>query len=580
MRLTLAILFLAFAASAKNIYVSQSGAGAQNGTDAGDAYALSWLTNSANWGAGSSQVNPGDSNLLIGTFTNALIVPGSGTSGHPVTFYFEPGANFTSPCWSNQVGAIYMTAVSWLVIDGANTGIIRNTNNGVGLGLTNTSYGVYGLNVTNITIQNLTITNLFVNAPGFDGHSYGGAYNQFFGSQITVSNCNISDGDGILQVGPSDNQTNGNITIVSNRFFNFNHGCTPAVDNTNSVLTNVVICGNYFDPGFLWDDSDEHLDCVFINSGSVTNTTIAINGIYVYGNYFDGDFGTHTTGAVWSGMEPATQLMNVFVYNNVFVAKTNTWGNGFITIGGSNVWICNNTMIGTNIAGNAIGGGIYWCAGAGGPAYCYNNLLVEGQGINLGAYTLDSNITNKCNCVTDGINGAYILSNYLQNVWADWDICANNNNLSCGYGLKNSSSLNDLWVPGSVGSLTNFQSWEQNLWTAAYIAANYTNTPASAYAAPYLFTYCQLHGDPHGNTNLPTFNAGTWIPATNDTVALGQGTNLSFITTTDYRGSNRPTGTNGWTIGAYEAGVVTTPPSIGITVSVGGQTSISNAIFR
>lgn len=44
-----------------------------------------------------TNVNPGDIVHLCGTFTNGVAIENYvGAYGNPVTFYFEPGANFTA----------------------------------------------------------------------------------------------------------------------------------------------------------------------------------------------------------------------------------------------------------------------------------------------------------------------------------------------------------------------------------------------------------------------------------------------------------------------------------------------------
>src|SRR4029077_8600636 len=108
-----------------------------------DAHALSWLNSAANWGSSGATVLPGDRVLLVGTFNNSLLIAGSGASGNPVTILFEPGANFTSPCWTDS-GAIQLNGQSWITIDGGSNGIIQNTATGTGLASQNNSIGISG----------------------------------------------------------------------------------------------------------------------------------------------------------------------------------------------------------------------------------------------------------------------------------------------------------------------------------------------------------------------------------------------------------------------------------------------------
>src|ERR1017187_5275198 len=94
----LLFLFLIFtpilSVKASNIYISQSGAGAQTGVDVGNAYALSWANTSGNWGIGAGKINSGNQLHLVGTFSSQLIIQGDGSAGNPVLINLESGANF------------------------------------------------------------------------------------------------------------------------------------------------------------------------------------------------------------------------------------------------------------------------------------------------------------------------------------------------------------------------------------------------------------------------------------------------------------------------------------------------------
>src|SRR5690242_13959377 len=152
---------------AEDIYVAQSSAGANDGTSAGNAKALSWLNDAANWGSGANKVSPADTVHLCGTFTSSLIVPADGSAGNQVEVLFEAGANFTSPIWSPD-GAIQLQNRSYITINGGTNGLIRNTDNGDSLGHQADSAGISNYNgsnggpVDNIIIKNLTISNIFV----------------------------------------------------------------------------------------------------------------------------------------------------------------------------------------------------------------------------------------------------------------------------------------------------------------------------------------------------------------------------------------------------------------------------------
>ncbi len=74
---------------------------------------------------------------------------------------------------------------------------------------------------------------------------------------------------------------------------------------------------------------------------------------------------------------------------------------------------------------------------------------------------------------------------------------------------------------------------------------------------PLLTPWSLTHFDPHSTTNVPVFAAGTFAPATNDTVLVLTGTNLLALLAsmgvsnpTDFAGNAMPA-TGNWPIGAY-----------------------------
>ena len=67
------------------LWVSQSGAGAQDGTTQAKARPLSYYGNVLNWGGGGTKIDPGDTVCLTGTITGALTPQGSGSAGNVIT---------------------------------------------------------------------------------------------------------------------------------------------------------------------------------------------------------------------------------------------------------------------------------------------------------------------------------------------------------------------------------------------------------------------------------------------------------------------------------------------------------------
>lgn len=172
-----------------------------------------------------TNVNPGDTVHLIGTFTNGIDLSAAsytGDYGNPVTFYFEPGANFTAPAWGQKYNdansflngnAFYMPNVKGLVIDGGSNGIIQATANGVGKQWSNRCDAIrFDLPLGgSFVIKNLTITNIMTRSVGANdaytpGHTGESGY-EITGTAITIGggytnsavyNCNLSSAGNVL----------------------------------------------------------------------------------------------------------------------------------------------------------------------------------------------------------------------------------------------------------------------------------------------------------------------------------------------------------------------------------------------
>jgi hypothetical protein len=539
--------FLAVTSSfAKELYVSQSGLGLQNGSDVNNSGSLAWVNNSMNWNGDSGTILPGDEVHLVGTFSGALTLLGSGSLGNPITIVFEPGANFTAACWP-PTGAINLNSQSNIVIDGGLNGLIQNTHNGTGMA-TNSSVGIGGL-VYFGTIQNVTITNIYRKTKGVLDDSRQGYPISVYGSSITVSNCTLSDGDcGISYSAQLSAQSN--YFVLSNRIFNCNHSAQIGMGNSHCLLSNVVFANNYLDRWDVWDcpgNTAIHLDGIWIWNNTYDTSSI-LDGVKIYGNKFGGYVGTRTTSSlafyIYNGRY---QLRNVFIFNNQFQCYApGSWGGGFVATVGSNVWVFNNTVIGTYSNGVIYGGRFIIGQDA---AYCYNNLMVYGSGLQLTAAS--SNVVSSSN---SGANTENILTNYFPNVWTDYNVFADGGNdlaqFGCEYDQAASAST---WISGNITGLANWQSWIGNnrgmlipIWNTA-------------------------HADPHSTTSMPTFVNGTYIPATTDRAARGRGTNLTFlfnsigVAPTDLNGSPRPAA-GAWTIGAYQgpAGTKVLSPPTGL----------------
>jgi hypothetical protein len=540
--LTFILLSIVASAMGADFYVGQNAAGSNNGADAADAYPLTWLNNVAHWDAGAGTVSPGDTVHLVGTFTSPLILSGSGAAGNPITLHFESGSNFTLPCWPSA-GAIQLEHPSYLVIDGGVNGLIQNTANGTGLANSTNSEGIVG-QIWYSTIQNLTIKGMYAKNPAVaDPNRYGYCID-VSGSYLTVKNCALSDGDALITFSgpePGGITTVNNIQFLNNTFRNFNHGLNLGIGNSaasgqNVIWNNCTIAGNNFDWSANWDNAYngssyvDHLDNIIFFSNSY-DPTIQMNGLYIYQNTFGSNFGVHNTASIFLDLSNnAEQLSNVYIYNNLFLASANSWGNGFIAGGGSNCWIFNNTFYGTATTGGGVETG-------GSNCFIYNNILYSGGGFTLAAAT-NGPATSSQSMPNDN----FIVSSYFQTEWSDYN-CIPGTYPTFQWILYDFTG-DQPWISGEFTGLNNWKDW-------------YDEDPG-------LETFSELHADPHSTASMPVFNPGTYVPAASDTVAHAAGKNLTALLPnnptmlTDFNGNPHPA-TGNWTIGAFEAAGI--PPA-------------------
>ncbi len=291
--------------NAAEIYVSQNGGG--DGSSSGLTQSLAWLN--SNW----STVNPGDTVHLVGTVGNTLTIGKSGNAGSPITVKFESGAQMSAPFWSPA--AIVTGSYSNIVIDGGVNGLIIATANGTGLAYTNTSRGVFvgepsGPNTPSfVTVQNLTISNMYVRIPGSIEPSPGDLNNAttqgiiFYGSHIAVINNVISGAEvGIAMSSWSPGITNRDIAIFGNQLYRNCISLTGGGDGSvsNSVLSDVNIVSNRLDHWSEWSNpamqSDIHLDGIYLFLiHGINSDYCTISNLVISHNYFGPDVFAYTT---------------------------------------------------------------------------------------------------------------------------------------------------------------------------------------------------------------------------------------------------------------------------------------------
>ncbi len=201
--------------SATNVYITQSGSASGNcllrrlrrhhvyiqSAPTSNVQTPAFFNNANNWGSGATQIGPGTTVLICGTFTGSagateFTFQGSGNSGNTVTLKFDTGVVLSSPYWSAN-GAINCNNLSYITVDGGSNGTIQNTANGTNLANRQTSAGFAGSGCTNSEVKNLTIKNIYVNV----------------GSSSNASDRNGANTAGVVFNGDSTNSTIDNNTI-------------------------------------------------------------------------------------------------------------------------------------------------------------------------------------------------------------------------------------------------------------------------------------------------------------------------------------------------------------------------------
>lgn len=478
---------------------------------------------------------PGDVVEITNNWTSALTITSSGSPASPITLLCTNAGQFSTACW-DTAGAIECNGKSNLVFTNL---LILNTNNGTGLLFSNNSCGIAGV-LWDSTIANCIITNIYKRTNFLDDSASGNCINLHGGGISIISNDFEWATGPISYSGPQPGEgTRGNIFITGNKIWHGNHMITIGLGNgdappQNVILTNVVIANNNMDFWSDWDATDNtyHMDGIIIFN-NVNDNTVVLSWLKIYGNEWgtniSGTSPTSATAPIAMFLDGQTaQLQNSFIFNNHIRGNANNFfGNTAINNTGSNTWTVNNTIDNYQ---HGIGFG-------GTNSFAYNNVSV-GAGMQLGSITtnlLPNVVTNNMGQATNAI---YVLTNYFATIWSDFNAIVGDGGFN--YSLQTQLAGGPYFSPPSFNSITPWQT---------YLTA-----------AGFNELWSSTHADPHSTTNTPTWSATPWIPASTDTVLVGQGTNLTaFATlynipelTKDFNGNQRPSSGN-WTIGAFNA---------------------------
>src|SRR3989442_1401335 len=144
-------------AALDNVYVGQSVAGTDDGSNCANAKAVIFFNTPGNWGSGSTQIGPATTVHLCGTITTPLTVQGSGSAGSPITVRWEKDAKISHATCSPS--CLNMNGKSYITLDGGTNGIIEATANGTLLVNQLVAKGIDCQPCPNAEIRYLTIQN-------------------------------------------------------------------------------------------------------------------------------------------------------------------------------------------------------------------------------------------------------------------------------------------------------------------------------------------------------------------------------------------------------------------------------------
>ena len=341
---------------ANDIYLANTAVGGNTGADCSDALVYTYFNSAGNWSATPTgvQIGPGSTIHLCGTISvavgsSALIFQGSGTNGNSVTVLFESGAQLTSPAWSSN--AINLNSNSYIMVDGGTNGSIVGTANGTGLAndLAAKAIGSGGSTVHDITIRNLSISNIYIfvnggsTTPGGNSGCIGltGAGNNLLIYNNTITQCGHVD----IGLGSTAGVTTSNWQVYGN---DLSQGVwlIDVSPGSGGSIQNVLIHNNKLhDNDQLYDTADVfHADMVFVRAPT---SGTSFQSVYVYNNYFYGNQSGHSTGYVFFSYYGTG---NSYVFNNLFRPNHAAVSDGWIACewnGLGNVYVYNNTLDGS-----------------------------------------------------------------------------------------------------------------------------------------------------------------------------------------------------------------------------------------
>jgi hypothetical protein len=470
--------------SAANAYVTSSGGAVGNCPSGATTFTPAQFNSSANWGSGTSQIGPGTTVLICGTFTipantSGFTTQGNGTSSSPIIILFDTGAVVQSATPGQLPGGcptclgLITVNNSDIIVDGQNTGMIQSTSTAAGQPSGCASNGCLGIDirdVSNVIIRNLTIQHIYNNNPAGSGSA--GFYT----------------GDIFIETGATG------IEICNNTLNNAHTGIWSDTTGSNSsppAATQASCNSNTFAAGtnYFLNTISDHGWAISLNGGSGAPNVYnnALTSWTNWGNQADATY--HTDGII-TYSDGATKI-SPYIFNNSFIGDLGTasaTGMIFCTYngsnGGSSCTVFNNVFVGQGVCATGQCAAVYIHAGSIGPNYFYNNTFVN-----------------------FGVADLYVESDMSMNLSVENQIF-----LGCSACVTWGYSKNDT-------NYTNLLVWDHD--------AGYTLNPGGGYNSNTFSQWQSMGFDTNGAYGNPNISSAPPYTLSAGSSAIGLGANLT-----------------------------------------------------
>lgn len=573
MRVLKTLFFLALLASpafATTVYLSQSGGvmscnGAAQSTTA---------VTSATWTAGNAY-------YLCGTITSPFTINASGTSASPITVLFDTasGANI-SPAALSSSGQIKLDGESWITINGQNTGVMQSTANGTSLANQVCSKAISAENSANITVENLTIENIYVHVANGENSAGGcngvgapsAVYFSLLAGPITINNVTCTYAATCF----NGADTTYAQTISNNSCQNFDHCfaagiATLAQGKVNTSGTAVTwVSGMQFVTAWVGQP-------IIINGTTYTISTVPPGGTSMTLTTSAGTQSgvTYNENAYYSGGLPAVAGPIYFFGNNLngmeaWDSTGDDWHHD-----GIHLW-------GYCADGSSYCSGSYWL-----NSYIYNNVFKGDPGANFnswvflemnnqGSHVFNNVFDNSARALTAGAGPTYLQGNTnfaANNTFINNSSSTSSSPSALGMGGPSLTDQNNAMCNVNLVGISATDESGQEPTSVSVLSNNYYMNPQTGGSANswnwkgattgIFSTWVSDSGETGAGSNAScSINTSTYAPNSGSPV-IGAGANLYSLCNgqpnpglgalcSDAAGNLRPSGAP-WTVGAYNA---------------------------